>query len=119
MNCYWEENLSMSQHLFILSEQTEYPSLREWLGERRAGSGTGTEVWDCPVPSVGQEWFCLAQVPERQNPNSLLFVTVLNSLQSGKKTSLCKIIISGREKSLLAIFSKLRTAFFSFVCSGL
>lgn len=74
MNCNWEENLSMSQHLFILTEQTEYPSLREWLGERRAGSGTGTEVWDCPVPVVGQEWFCLAQDPERQNPNSLVFV---------------------------------------------
>lgn len=29
----------MSQHLFILSEQTEYPSLREWLGERRTDQG--------------------------------------------------------------------------------
>lgn len=57
MNCNWEENLSMSQHLFILSEQTEYPSLREWLGERRAGSGTGTEVWDCPVPVWGRSGF--------------------------------------------------------------
>lgn len=68
--------------MFILSEQTEYSSLREWLGERRAGSGTGAVVWDCPVLVVRLEWFCLAQVPERQNPNSLVFVIVLNSLQS-------------------------------------
>lgn len=83
INCNWEENLSMSQHTFVHFEWVNrilIPSgvagrEESWIRDWHCGMGLPCTSCEAGVVLFGtSSW--------KTDPNSLVFVIVLNSLQS-------------------------------------